>query len=221
MGPLSMVIVSGRLYVARRALLLLALLTLVNGCARPGAVAQSDAVVTPPSSTTGTLLNPPKQLADFTLTSHTGKPQRLSDLRGRPVLLFFGYTNCPDVCPLTLSEWKKVKQGLGDAAGEVEFVFVSVDGARDTPDVLARYISGYDPAFTGLTGDEATVQTIAKDFGVYFHDHDNGADEEARLVDHSPASFLLNRDGQLQIVYSYGIPAEVISADIRHVLKEG
>lgn len=221
MGPLGRVTVPERRRAACLVLLLSVLLTLLSGCARPGAAVQSTTVVTPPSSTTGTLLDPPKQLADFTLTSHTGKPLRLSDLQGRPVLLFFGYTRCPDVCPLTLSEWKKVKQGLGDAAGEVEFVFVSVDGARDTPDVLARYIGSYDPAFTGLTGDEATVQAIAKDFGVYFHDHDNGADEEARLVDHSPASFLINQDGRLRVVYSYGIPSEVISADIRHVLTEG
>ncbi len=221
MDPFGRVFVPKRRRVACLMLLLSALLVLVSGCARPDAAAQSDTVVTPPNSATGTLLDPPKQLADFTLTSHTGKPLRLSDLQGRPVLLFFGYTHCPDVCPLTLSEWKKVKQALGDAASEVEFVFVSVDGARDTPDVLARYVAGYDPAFTGLTGDKATVQTIAKDFGVYFHDHDNGADEEARLVDHSPASFLINRDGKLRVVYSYGIPSEVISADIRHVLTQG
>lgn len=213
-------IVPERPYAVCLIMLFWVLLPIVSGCARPGAAAPSDISATPPESTIGTLLDPPKQLADFTLTSHTGKPLRLSDLQGRPVLLFFGYTHCPDVCPLTLSEWKKVKQALGDAANDVEFVFVSVDGARDTPDVLARFVGAYDPAFTGLTGDKATVQTIAKDFGVYFNDHNNEVGAKG-MVEHSPSSFLINQEGQLRVVYSYGVPSEVISADLRHVLTEG
>ena len=204
-------------HAARGLWLLLALAALLAGCAGFGP-ARPNAGATSPDGASGTLLDPPKELADFTLTSHTGAPLSLSDLRGSPVLLFFGYTHCPDVCPLTLAEWRKVKQQLGDAASDVAFVFVSVDGKRDTPEVLARFVDAHDPAFIGLTGDEATLRTIAEDFGVHFHSHAAEGGDAAALVDHSSYSFLINREGQLHMLYSYGISADVISRDIQELL---
>ena len=172
----------------------------------------------PPDNSAGTVLDPPQELNDFTLTSHTGARLRLSDLRGRPILLFFGYTNCPDVCPATLVEWKKVRETLGDAAQEVAWLFVSVDSARDTPDVLARYVGGYDPSFTGLSGDTATLQSIAKDYGLYFKAGPRGADG-LEMIDHGSYSYLINRDGRLQKIYAYGVAADVIARDLRALLS--
>lgn len=197
-------------------LLLLILLAGLTGCT-PRSTANLYARTDSSDEPRGTSYDPPKELADFSLMSHTGKPIRLSALRGLPVLLFFGYTHCPDVCPLTLKEWTKVKQQLGADADKVAFVFVSVDGARDKPDVLANYIRSYDPSFIGLTGDEGMVRAIAKDFGGYFNLPGDGA--EASMVEHGTYSFLVNPQGQLQMVYAYGMPADVISKDLRVIVQ--
>jgi protein SCO1/2 len=192
---------------------------LLIGCAR------SSVVITPgessPDAPRGTLLDPPKELADFTLTSQTGAPVSLQDLRGRPALVFFGYTNCPDVCPLTMTEWKKVKQNLGDIAKDISFVFISVDPERDTPEVVDRFLKGYDPSFIGMTGDVATLETIGKDFGIFFHAHEDDGSGKPPLVDHSSPSFLLDRDARLHMLYSYGMPADAITRDIRVLLEQG
>ena len=206
-----------------RSWLLAALVLILGGllaaCAVPGA-----SPVDQPGNTAGervgTRLEPPKELDDFTLTSDTGAPLSLHDLRGRPALLFFGYTNCPDICPTTMFEWKKIKGQLGADAGKVAFVFVSVDGDRDTPEVVRQYVHGFDPDFIGLTGDEASIQRVAKDFGVYFNHHGDAASDPKHLIDHGSYSFLLNHDGKLHTVYSYGVPADVIRADVRRVLRE-
>lgn len=168
----------------------------------------------------GTNYDPPKPLADFSLMSHTGKPLRFSQLQGRPVLVFFGYTQCPDICPLTLNEWTKVKANLGADADDVTFVFISVDGARDTPDVLAKYVHSYDASFVGLTGDEGMVLTIARDFGSYAKMPSTHDAADSYMVEHGSYSFLVNKQGQLQTVYSYGMPANVISKDILAMLQE-
>jgi protein SCO1 len=199
-------------------LMLACLCLLLAACSMPGLQPRAQGMAVTENEG-GTTLNPPKVLRDFTLTSHTGAPFKLADLRGRPALLFFGYTDCPDICPLTLSEWKRIKAALGKSANQIAFVFVSVDGEHDTPEVVARYVAGYDPPFIGLTGEEPTVQAVARDFGAYFHDHGNA--EPADLVDHSSYSFLLNREAQLHTVYRYGVPNETITEDIQQLLKQG
>ncbi len=209
--------IGGRRHV-RLSLVAMILGVFLGACGRPGS-AVVDETGSDSGNSSGTRIEPPKELADFTLTSHTGETFKLHDLQGKPALLFFGYTNCPDMCPTTMLEWKKVKNSLGTDAGKVAFVFVSVDGARDTPDVVKQFVQGYDSEFIGLTGDEATLRTIAKDFGVYFnHAHDKESNPE-HLVDHGLYSFLLNRDAKLHTVYRYGIPADVISADVLGLLR--
>lgn len=201
-----------------RLLLLLSLVFLVScGRSQVVIVQQGDAV---PGAPGGTLLDPPKELANFTLTSQTGAPLSLQDLRGRPALVFFGFTNCPDVCPLTMTEWKKVKQELGDSAKEIAFVFISVDPERDTPEVVDRFINGYDPSFIGLTGDRSTIQAVAKDFGLFFQVHEDDGDR-GPLVEHSSYSFLLDRDTRLHMVYSYNMATETVTRDIRALLARG
>lgn len=163
----------------------------------------------------GTVLNPPRPLEDFTLTDHTGAPFSLSDLRGRPALVFFGFTNCPDICPTTLGEFKRVKSLLGRDADEVAFVFVSVDPQRDTPERLAEYVGAFDPAFIGLTGDDAALRPIAQEFGVYYQAVPLEGSETAYTVDHTASSFALDREGRLAIVFSYGTPPDAIAQRLR------
>lgn len=186
------------------------------------------------------VVNPPTKLHDFTLTDHNGQPFSLSDLRGREVLLFFGYTHCPDECPITLATFKQVKQQLGDAAKDVAFVFISVDGERDTPQVVADYLRQFDADFIGLTGDEHDLRHVGEDFGSLFtyekvasettedhehtddHDdaHNAGLDPENYFVQHTSPSFLIDRDGVLRLVYFYGSPATSLAEGVRQLLAQ-
>lgn len=167
-----------------------------------------------PTPLPGTLLDPPKEVSDFTLTDHTGQPFRLSNLRGKVALLFFGYTNCPNVCPTTLGDFKRVKALLGQDAARVAFVFVSVDGERDTPDQLAIYVRAFDPDFIGLMGDDATIRTIARDYGVFYQrvSYEGAA---GYLVDHTASTFGVDQDGRLRLVFSYGTDPAAIVARVR------
>jgi len=195
----------------------------------------SDPVVdSRPSS--GAIVNPPYQVQDFTLTSHTGEPLSLSDLRGKAVLMFFGYTHCPDICPTTLADYRRVKNALGDDADEVAFVFISVDGARDTPEVLAAYLGRFDSEFTGLTGDETVLQQIGSEYGLIFqqetinveHEHEAGYEHEPGddlqaenyFVQHTSPSFLIDRDGYLRMVFFYSTKPSAITEGIRELLQE-
>ena len=181
----------------------------------------------------GALVDPPHRVQDFTLTSHTGDSISLHEMRGRAVLMFFGYTHCPDVCPTTLAAYRRVKQALGDDADHVNFVFISVDGTRDTPDVLTDYLSKFDPDFIGMTGDEATLRQMGTEYGLMFqpetinvghehedeHEHDHNLDDENYFVQHTSPSFLIDRDGYLRMVYFYGTEPEIIAEGIRQVLR--
>jgi protein SCO1/2 len=166
----------------------------------------------------GTVLDPPKVVSDFTLTSDANQPFHLSDLRGKVAVLFFGYTHCPDVCPTTLADFKRVKAHLGDDADRVSFVFISVDGARDTPERLATYVHAFDPDFIGLTGDDATLRTIAQDYGVFFQrvNYDN---PDNYLVDHTASSFAVGPEGKLRVVFAYQSDPAGMAQRIRSLLK--
>mgnify|MGYP005839265489 CR=1 FL=1 len=176
----------------------------------------------------GALVDPPHQVQDFTLTSHTGDPISLSDLQGQAVLMFFGYTHCPDVCPTTLADYRRVKQALGADAEQVAFVFISVGGERDTPDVLSEYLRQFDADFIGMTGDAVTLRRIGAEYGLFFEtetveaeeeqgqDHD--LDQENYFVNHTSPSFLIDPDGYLRLVYFYGTAPQTIADGIRQML---
>jgi protein SCO1 len=165
----------------------------------------------------GTTYDPPMAAPHFILLDHNFNRVRLSDFRGHPVLLFFGYTNCPDVCPTTMAEFKRVKRDLGEAADQVAFVFISVDGERDTVERLAQYVTAFDPDFIGLTGDETLLRPIAQDYGVFFQrqDYDSAA---GYLVDHTASSFVVDPDGRLAIVFPYGTEPAIIAQRVRTLL---
>jgi protein SCO1/2 len=167
-----------------------------------------------------TVVEPPIETADFTLTSASGAPLSRNDLEGKLTLLFFGYTHCPDFCPNTLDEFRRIRTMLGDRAEDVQFVFISVDGERDTPERIAEYLDvrGVADFVTGLTGDAPSVQAAGAPFGLFFERNRTTTSAEAYLVDHSTQSFLLGRDGKLRVVFSYSAPPDVIAEAIQRYL---
>jgi protein SCO1/2 len=163
-------------------------------------------------------LTPPRPMPDFALTNAQNGVTRLSDLRGKVVLLFFGYTNCPDVCPLALSQMRKVKAALGRDADRVAFVFVSVDGTRDTPEQLRRYLRIFDPTFIGLTGPESQVRLIALEYGAHFRSN-RVAGEARYTVDHTADTFVLDAQGRWHLVYGINTPTEAVVREVRKVIR--
>lgn len=165
----------------------------------------------------GSLIEPPLAAFDFTLKDTSGDTFNLSDQRGKIVMLFFGYTHCPDVCPTTLSDFKKVHALIGEAADQVEFVFVTVDPARDTPQKVAQYVSAFHPSFIALTGAEIELQPIWEGYFVYRQKSD--ADSAAGyLMDHTARVYLIDPHGNLFLTFPFGLSADAMAQDVRHVL---
>lgn len=196
---------------------LLSTMSGMTGCAgKQGTGAVAGTPYQPPSE--GTPIEPPRQLSDFTLTNQDGQAMSLSDLRGKWVVLYFGYTYCPDICPTTLADLVHAKRDLGELANNVAFVMVSVDGERDTPEVLKNYLANFDMDFLGLMGDARTLRKLAPDYGLYFEKRQVEGTSAAYFMDHSAATYLIDPEGRLQMIYGYGIPSEVVSRDLRTVL---
>ncbi len=196
-------------------LLVVALLTSCSGTTSAGT--ETEATGLP---TAGTPIEPPRELTDFTLTSAAGSPLSLSDLQGRPVLLYFGYTFCPDVCPTTLADFVRVKRDLKEEASEVAFVFISVDPERDTPKKIANYMQAFDTDFIGLQGDEQTLRRIQFDYGLFYQQSQVQGTSADYLVDHSAAAYLIDQAGRLAMIYAFGTPPEVMAADVRELLEQ-
>lgn len=155
---------------------------------------------------------------DFRLTDHNGKARTLADFRGKVVVVFFGYTHCPDVCPTTLAELAEAMKMLGKDAERVQVLFVSVDPERDTAELLSKYVPSFNPSFLGLRGDaEATAKT-AKDFKIMYQKQ-AGSTPETYTVDHSAGSFVFDPQGRLRLYVSYGKGAEVFAHDIGALLR--
>jgi protein SCO1/2 len=178
-----------------------------------------------PASGGTALVQPPQLVQDFTLTDHSGQRLSLSDLRGKPVLLFFGYTQCPEECPLTLLNYKRIKGELGDA---VQYVFVSVDGERDTPQVMADYLRKFDADFIGMTSSPDDLRQLGTQFGLVFENVVFGSDgsqqpataqDENYFVSHISPTFLIDKDGYLNRLYFYGTEPEAIAANLREFLN--
>ncbi len=217
-GPHSPV-PTARVLRAGSAILILLALAVLAGCAAVEQLVAGPTIT--PSPPGGTMVDPPIDLPDFTLTSQTGDPLSLSDLRGRPALFYFGYTHCPDVCPLTLAEFKQIATALGDQASQVAFVFVSVDIRRDTPARLREYLGAFSPDFIGLTtDDERQLQQVTAAFGVLYELEEVAGTQADYLVAHTSSSFLVNDAGQLTTIYAYQTPPDIITSDLRAMLDD-
>ncbi len=163
---------------------------------------------------------PAVQVRDFTLTNQKGQPLKMSDLRGKAVMLFFGYTHCPDYCPLSLAQYAQIKKTLGTDAARVAFVMISLDGERDTPAVLNAYMKQFDPTFIGLTGDPEKVRSIGADYAVQFQKQRLKGTQAEYLVAHTTFMYLIDPPGRWRIAYPYDVPREEITQDIQRILAE-
>jgi len=166
------------------------------------------------------VLDPPPSAPDFTLTDQHGQPFRLSDQRGKAVLLFFGYTHCPDVCPTTLATWKQVHDALGDDADRVRFVFITVDPERDTPQRLRQHLAVFNPGFIGLTGNPEQLAPIYQAYHVYHEEVQESQSAVDYLVNHTAAVFLIDPEGRWRLSYSFGTPPEDIVHDVQVLLRK-
>lgn len=167
----------------------------------------------------GTLIQSPDLASDFTLTASTGERVSLSDFRGKVVLIYFGYTFCPDACPTTLTQLKKVPQALGDRASDAQVLMVTVDPARDTPEVLREYLAHFDPSFIGLTGTDEEILAAATPFGIYYNKHE-GTAATGYLVDHTTSVLAVDKEGYLRLIYGFETPGEDIAADVRELVRQ-
>lgn len=164
-------------------------------------------------------VGPTRPAADFTLTDEAGQSFTLSDLRGRWVLLAYGYTTCPDVCPATLNNLRQVKAALGEQAPQVQVVFVSVDPERDSVAVLAQYVQRFGADFKGLTGSPAEVALAAQAYDVKYKKQDIQT-AVGYLVSHSAFVYLIDPDFQLRLTFPFGVKPAEIAADLQYLMAQ-
>ena len=155
---------------------------------------------------------------DFHLIDAGGKPRSLADYRGKEVVLFFGYTQCPDVCPTTMAELKTVMQILGPDADRVQVLFVTLDPERDKPALLAHYVPAFDPRFVGLFADEATTAQTAKEFKV-FYQRVPGPTPTSYTFDHTAGTYVFDTNGRIRLFLRQGQSASSIAHDLKQLLS--
>lgn len=153
------------------------------------------------------------------LTDQDGRARSLADFKGKVVVLFFGYTQCPDVCPTTMMEVASVKKSLGADGDKVQGVFVTIDPERDTAPLLKAYLASFDPSFVGLHGSVEQTQAAAKEFKVFFAKVP-GKTPETYTMDHTAASFIFDTEGRVRVYARYGAGAEPLTHDIKLLLAE-
>jgi protein SCO1 len=146
-----------------------------------------------------------------------GKPRSLEEFKGKVIVVFFGYTQCPDVCPTTLAELAQVKKSLGADGEKIQGIFVTVDPDRDTPEILKNYMANFDPSFVALRGNSEQTTAVAKDFKVFFAKVP-GKTEGSYTVDHTAGSYVFDPAGRLRLFVRYGSGAEALSSDLKALL---
>ncbi|NTV36476.1 MAG: SCO family protein [Anaerolineaceae bacterium] len=166
----------------------------------------------------GTLLQSPQAAYDFSLKGPENKEVRLSDYQGKVVLLFFGFTYCPDVCPTTMANLRKVIDLLGTDGKQVQVVLITVDPARDTPERLKSYAEQFNPTFIGLTGEPDEIMETASAYGVSFEILPN-MDPHMYFMSHTSTVMLIDPEGKLRVVYPYGVDKQILTDDIRYILS--
>ncbi len=166
----------------------------------------------------GNLLDPPLPLSDFELTATDGQPFHLSDIEGDIALIYFGYTFCPDVCPLTMNDIREALEGL-EGRERVHVLFITADPERDTPEALARYVSVFDPSFIGLTDDYAKIETVMKDYGAFAERVEMAGSDAEYLINHTARVYLVGPERELLLTYPFGFETEELRSDLEHLLE--
>jgi protein SCO1 len=145
-----------------------------------------------------------------------GRLRSLSEFKGKVVFVFFGFTQCPDVCPTTMAELAELRRRLGPHGDKVQGIFVSVDPERDTPEVLKAYLQAMDPSFVGLTGSHEDVQAVAREFKVFYQKVQTPSG--GYTIDHTAGSYIFDQQGQVRLFARYGMPLDQLTADVRQLL---
>lgn len=155
---------------------------------------------------------------EFALTDAAGKRRTLADFRGKLVVVFFGFAQCPDVCPTTLSDLAQVRKLLGADADRIQVVFITVDPERDSPQVLASYVPAFDPSFIGLTGSSEEIAAVAREFKI-FYQKVAGKTETSYTIDHTAGAYVFDREGRVRLFIRHGTRAEAIASDVQRLLR--
>ncbi len=167
----------------------------------------------------GGFYTPPNPAAPLSLTDQNGKPFSLVDHQGKVILLYFGYTYCPDFCPATLSDFAKVKSELGDQASKIDVVFVTVDPDRDTPARMKEYLAFYDPAFIGLYGTQDQLAPVEVAYGVTAIKDAATPGSTYYSVSHSTSLYAIDQQGNLRLTWAYGTSPDDMTSDVKHLLE--
>jgi len=195
---------------SRRALLSVAALLALAGCQRA-----SDKPAFQGVDITGA-----EYARNLALPDADGKPRTLGDFKGKVTVVFFGYTQCPDVCPTTMAELAEVKRSLGAQGDKVQGVFVTIDPERDTPALLKAYLGNFDPGFVALRGTPEQTQAAAKEFKV-FYAKVPGKAEGSYTMDHTAASYVFDTQGRVRLFERYGSGPKALAGDLQRLLNEG
>ena len=163
---------------------------------------------------------PVKFEAQFSLIDHTGKPVTQDDYRGRWLLVFFGYTYCPDVCPTTLLTIRAVLHQLGEDSRHVQAIFITVDPERDNIETMANYVGFYDSKIVGLTGPMSAVRDAAASYRAHFRRIEKDPGSDAYTIEHQASIYLLDRKGKLKTIFMPGSTPDAIVDNLRLLFKE-
>ncbi len=174
---------------------------------------------TKPVTYFGSHIEPPKTMPNFTLQSAQG-PVTLSSFRGKYVIVFFGFTFCPDICPTTLATIKAALAQLNGQDSQVQVLFVSVDYKRDTPEKLSGYVNNFSPNFVGLVGNQAQTDAVTKDFGIFYKLNEPDPETGAYSVDHTSSILVLDRKGGLVLLWSYDQQPNEMASDLKILLRK-
>ncbi len=167
----------------------------------------------------GTVLEPPNPAPEIPLVDQFGNEFRLSNYRDKIVLVFFGFTHCPDICPTALGDLKRVMEKLGNDAAKVQVVFVSVDPERDTPDLMQRYLAAFNPTFLGLNGDRAVLEQVYKNYGVTVIKRELPNSGLGYTIDHSGYIYAIDQAGNWRLLWAHGTPVDDIVSDVQALLR--
>jgi protein SCO1/2 len=163
---------------------------------------------------TGSVMNPPIPVVDFSLSDQKGNPFRMAEQKGQVVLMFFGFTYCTEACPATLTTFRKLRTQLGERAAQVQMVLVTIDPERDTTQRLQEYLSNFGPGIVGLTGTEQDLSPVWKAYGIYRNKLADGDFEHTSLV------FVIDRQNRLRLTFPYDLLASDMLKDVEQILKE-